>query len=135
LLDKLKMADERRWYAQKAIDNNWSRNVLVMQIKTRLLERQGKVVTNFDQRLPRPQSDLARESIKDPYPFGFLGLTDEAQEREIESALVQHVTRFLLELGAGFAFVGRQVLLDMVRDYEFKERRIVCTHRAKRMKF
>jgi predicted nuclease of restriction endonuclease-like (RecB) superfamily len=134
LLDKLKMADERRWYAQKAIDNNWSRNVLVMQIETRLLERQGKAVTNFEQRLPRPQSDLARESIKDPYRFDFLGLTDEAQEREIESALVQHVTRFLLELGAGFAFVGRQVLLDMVRDYEFKERRIVCTHRAKRMK-
>jgi predicted nuclease of restriction endonuclease-like (RecB) superfamily len=113
LLDKLKKADERRWYAQKAIDNNWSRNVLVMQIETRLLERQGKAVTNFEQRLPKPQSDLARESLKDPYRFDFLGLTDEAQEREIESALVQHVTRFLLELGTGFAFVGRQVLLNV----------------------
>lgn len=113
LIDKLKTDDERCWYAQKAIDNNWSRNVLVMQIETRLLERQGKTVTNFEQRLPKPQSDLARESIKDPYRFDFLGLTDEAQEREIESVLVQHVTRFLLELGAGFAFVGRQVLLDV----------------------
>ena len=84
-----------------------------MQIETRLLERQGKAVTNFEQRLPKPQSDLAQESIKDPYRFDFLGLTDEAQEREIESALVQHVTRFLLELGAGFAFVGHQVLLDV----------------------
>ena len=113
LLDKLKTTDERRWYAQKAIDNNWSRNVLVMQIETRLRERQGKAVTNFEQQLPKPQSDLARESLKDPYRFDFLGLTDEAQEREIESALMQHVTCFLLELGAGFAFVGRQVLLNV----------------------
>lgn len=113
LLDKLTTPKERRWYAQKAIANNWSRNVLVMQIETRLLQRQGQAVTNFEQQLPKPQSDLARESLKDPYRFDFLGLTDEAQEREIESALVQHVTRFLLELGAGFAFVGRQVLLDV----------------------
>ncbi|MBF2054758.1 MAG: DUF1016 family protein [Candidatus Sericytochromatia bacterium] len=113
LLDKLKTAEERRWYAQKAIANNWSRNVLVMQIETRLLDRQGQAVTNFEHRLPKPQSDLARESLKDPYRFDFLGLTDEAQEREVESALVRHVTQFLLELGAGFAFVGRQVLLDV----------------------
>ena len=84
-----------------------------MQIETRLRERSGNAVTNFDERLPKPQSDLARESIKDPYRFDFLGLTDEAQEREIEYALVKHVTEFLLELGAGFAFVGRQVLLDV----------------------
>ncbi len=113
LLDKLKTAEERRWYAQKAIRHNWSRNVLVVQIETRLLERQGNAVTNFEQSLPKPDSDLARESIKDPYRFDFLGLTDEAQEREIEGALVQHVTQFLLELGAGFAFVGRQVLLPV----------------------
>lgn len=113
LLDKLKTLDERRWYAQQSIENNWSRNVLVMQIETSLLERQGKAITNFEQRLPKPGSDLARESIKDPYRFDFLGLTNEAQEREIENALVQHVTRFLLELGAGFAFVGRQVLLNV----------------------
>ncbi len=113
LIDKLATREERDWYLAKAVEHNWSRNVLVMQIETRLRERQGKAVTNFEQRLPKPQSDLARESIKDPYRFDFLGLTDEAQEREIESALVQHVTRFLLELGAGFAFVGRQVLLDV----------------------
>jgi predicted nuclease of restriction endonuclease-like (RecB) superfamily len=111
LLDKLSTQDARIWYAQKAIENNWSRNVLVMQIETRLIERQGNAVSNFEQRLPKPDSDLARESIKDPYRFDFLGLTEEAQEREIESALVKHVTQFLLELGAGFAFVGRQVLL------------------------
>ncbi len=113
LLDKLDTQDARIWYAQKAIEHNWSRNVLVMQIETRLLERQGAAVTNFEQRLPKPDSDLARESIKDPYRFDFLGLTNEAQEREIEGALVKHVTQFLLELGAGFAFVGRQVLLKV----------------------
>ncbi len=113
LIDKLATREARDWYLAKAVEHAWSRNVLVMQIETRLLERQGKAITNFEQRLPKPQSDLARESIKDPYRFDFLGLTHEAQEREIESALVQHVTRFLLELGAGFAFVGRQVLLDV----------------------
>jgi predicted nuclease of restriction endonuclease-like (RecB) superfamily len=113
LLDKLPDPETRRWYAAKAIEHNWSRNILVMQIETRLLERSGKAVTNFETRLPLPQSDLARESIKDPYRFDFLELTDEAQEREIEHALVKHVTEFLLELGTGFAFVGRQVLLDV----------------------
>lgn len=113
LLDKLPGPETRRWYAAKAIEHQWSRNVLVMQIESRLLERSGKAVTNFLATLPASQSDLARESIKDPYRFDFLGLTDEAQERDIEDALVRHVTDFLLELGAGFAFVGRQVLLDV----------------------
>lgn len=116
LLEKLPGDQTRRWYAAQAIEHNWSRNVLVMQIESRLLERSGKAVTNFDARLPKPQSDLARESLKDPYRFDFLGLTDEAQEREIEHALVRHVTEFLLELGAGFAFVGRQVLLEVGDD-------------------
>lgn len=119
LLDKLPGPETRKWYAAKAIAHNWSRNVLVMQIESRLLERSGKAVTNFPATLPAPQSDLARESIKDPYRFDFLGLTDEAQEREIEGALVTHVTEFLLELGAGFAFVGRQVLLDVGGDEFF----------------
>lgn len=119
LLDKLSGPETRRWYAAKAMEHNWSRNILVMQIETRLLERSGKAVTNFADHLPKPQSDLARESIKDPYRFDFLGLTDEAQEREIENALVKHVTEFLLELGAGFAFVGRQVLLDVGGDEFF----------------
>lgn len=113
LLDKLKTREDRLWYAAKAIEHNWSRNILVMQIETRLLERSGTAVTNFALTLPKPQSDLARESLKDPYRFDFLGLGEEAQEREIEHALVKHVTDFLLELGAGFAFVGRQVLLDV----------------------
>lgn len=119
LLDKLPDPETRRWYAAKAIEHNWSRNILVMQIETRLLERSGQAVSNFPMTLPKPQSDLARESLKDPYRFDFLGLTDEAQEREIEAALVKHVTEFLLELGAGFAFVGRQVLLDVGGDEFF----------------
>ena len=119
LLDKLPDPKTRRWYAAKAIEHNWSRNILVMQIETRLLERSGQAVSNFPMTLPKPQSDLARESLKDPYRFDFLGLTDEAQEREIEAALVKHVTEFLLELGAGFAFVGRQVLLDVGGDEFF----------------
>jgi len=119
LLDKLPGPQTRRWYAAKAIEHNWSRNILVMQIETRLLERSGKAVTNFTANLPSPQSDLARESLKDPYRFDFLGLTDKAQEREVEHALVKHVTEFLLELGAGFAFVGRQVLLDVGGDEFF----------------
>jgi len=119
LLDKLKTRTERDWYLAKAIEHNWSRNVLVMQIETRLHERSGTAGINFAASLPKPQSDLALESIKDPYRFDFLGLGDAAQEREVEHALVKHVTAFLLELGAGFAFVGRQVLLDVGGDEFF----------------
>ena len=119
LLDKLPGPQTRRWYAAQAIKHNWSRNILTMQIETRLLERSGKAVTNFPTTLPSPQSDLAHESLKDPYRFDFLGLTNKAQEREVEIALVKHVTEFLLELGAGFAFVGRQVLLDVGGDEFF----------------
>ncbi|MEI2770146.1 MAG: PDDEXK nuclease domain-containing protein [Candidatus Competibacter sp.] len=116
LLDKLKTEDERRWYAAKAIQHGWSRNVLVIQIETRLRERSGQAVTNFAERLPAPLSDLARESLKDPYRLDFLGLGEEAQERALEDAIVHHITRFLLELGAGFAFVGRQVHLEVGGD-------------------
>ena len=119
LIDKLKIREERDWYLAKASEHNWSRNILVMQIETNARGRSGQAVSNFDARLPKPHSDLARESLKDPYRFDFLGLTDEAQEREIEDALVRHVTEFLLELGAGFAFVGRQVLLDVGGDEFF----------------
>ena len=118
LLTRLKDPEQRLAYAQSAIANGWSRNVLNIHIETRLLERTGKAVTNFETSLPKPHSDLARESLKDPYRFDFLGLGEEAQEREIENALVKHVTEFLLELGAGFAFVGRQVLLE-VGDEDF----------------
>lgn len=119
LIDKLKTREERDWYLSAATQHNWSRNVLEMQIETHLRARSGQAVTNFEARLPAPLSDLARESLKDPYRFDFLGLTDEAQERAVEDALVKHVTQFLLELGAGFAFVGRQVLLDVGGDEFF----------------
>jgi predicted nuclease of restriction endonuclease-like (RecB) superfamily len=116
LLDKLNNTEERRWYAAKALEQGWSRNVLVIQIETRLRERSGRAVTNFRERLPAPMSDLARESLKDPYRLDFLGLGAEAQERALEDAIVRHLTRFLLELGAGFAFVGPQVHLEVGGD-------------------
>lgn len=119
LLTRLKNSQQRLAYAQSAMTNGWSRNVLNIHIETRLLERTGMAITNFDTRLPKPKSDLARESLKDPYRFDFLGLSREAGEREIEKALVKHVTDFLLELGTGFAFVGRQVLLDVGGDEFF----------------
>lgn len=86
LLDKLSDSQTRQWYAIKAIENGWSRNILVMQIESCLLERSGKAATNFELTLPKPQSDLARESLKDPYRFDFLGLSEEAQERAVENA-------------------------------------------------
>ncbi len=116
LLTKLKMQEDRVWYAQRAIENGWSRNTLGMQMESRLLEREGNAVTNFEAQLPAPHSDLAQASLKDPYIFDFLGLGREANEREVERALVQHITRFLLELGAGFAYVGRQVHLEVGGD-------------------
>lgn len=119
LLSQLKDRAQRLAYAESAITHGWSRNVLNIHIETRLLERSGKAATNFELTLPKPQSDLARESLKDPYRLDFLGLSREAGERAIENALVKHVTEFLLELGAGFAFVGRQVLLNVGGDEFF----------------
>ncbi|HZX30429.1 MAG TPA: PDDEXK nuclease domain-containing protein [Rhodocyclaceae bacterium] len=116
LLDKLKTEEARRWYVAKALEHNWSRNVLVIQIERQLLERSGQAVTNFHAQLPAPHSDLARESLKDPYRLDFLGLGDDAQERNIEDAIDQHITRFLIELGAGFAYVGRQVHIEVGGD-------------------
>jgi predicted nuclease of restriction endonuclease-like (RecB) superfamily len=118
LLDKLKTREDREWYAALAIEHGWSRNILAMQIESRLHQRQGAAQTNFERHLPPLQSDLARNTLKDPYIFDFLDLGDAVQERDIESALVKHVTRFLLELGAGFAFVGRQHRLT-VGDEDF----------------
>jgi predicted nuclease of restriction endonuclease-like (RecB) superfamily len=116
LLTRLKQPEQRLAYARAAIEHGWSRNVLNIHIETRLLERTGKAVTNFSKRLPAPGSDLARESLKDPYLFDFLDVGKEADERAIESSLVRHITQFLLELGAGFAFVGRQVHLEVGGD-------------------
>ena len=116
LLTKLKTAQLRLAYAQRAIEQGWSRNALNIHIETRLLEREGKAVSNFSTRLPAPRSDLALQVIKDPYVFDFLGIGQEAGEREIEAALVEHISRFLLELGAGFAYVGRQVPIEVGGD-------------------
>ncbi len=120
LLSKIKTTDLRLAYAQRAVDQGWSRSVLVHHIEQRLLDREGQAVSNFSLRLPPPNSDLAQEALKDPYLFDFLGIGDEAGERAIEDALVQHITRFLLELGAGFAYVGRQVPLG-VAEYQLTE--------------
>lgn len=113
LLTKVKNNTERSWYARAIIENGWSRAVLIHQIESRLFQRQGKAVTNFHRHLPSAQSELAQQTLKDPYMFDFLGIGKEAHERDIENALVEHITRFLLELGAGFAYVGRQVHLEI----------------------
>ena len=119
LLNRIKEQEARLFYVQKAIAENWSRATLEVHIKNRLHERQGKAVTNFAARLPAPTSAWAQETLKDPYLFDFLSLGEDAQEREIENALMQHITRFLLELGNGFAFVGRQYRLEVNGDEFF----------------
>ena len=119
LLTQLDDAESRAWYAGQVVAQGWSRSTLSLQIKNRLQQRQGAAVTNFAVRLPPPDSALAREALKDPYLFDFLGLSDDAHEREIESGLIRHITRFLLELGAGFAFVGQQFRLEVAGDEFF----------------
>jgi predicted nuclease of restriction endonuclease-like (RecB) superfamily len=113
ILDKVKNNFEREWYVQKTIENGWSRNILVHQIESELYHRQGKATTNFENTLPKPQSELAQELLKDPYNFDFLSLGKEAQERDLEKALIEHIRDFLLELGVGFAFVGSQYHLEV----------------------
>ena len=113
LLDKVKDHAERLWYIQQTTLHGWSRNVLVHQIESGLYHRKGKAITNFDKTLPSPQSDLAHETLKDPYMFDFLGLTDDIRERELEKELIARLRDFLLELGSGFAFVGSQVHLEV----------------------
>jgi len=116
LLDRLETSEERLAYAEAALEHGWSRKVLEMHIDARSVERRGRAVTNFEQTLPSVQSDLARESLKDPYKLDFLGLGKDAEERAIEQAIVDHVTQFLIGLGAGFAYVGRQVHLEVGGD-------------------
>ncbi len=113
LLEKLKDSGERQWYSRAAIENGWSRNVLVHQIDSGLHRRQGKALTNFHRVLAAPQSDLAHGTLKDPYLFDFLALSSEARERDLERALLAHVRKFLLEMGAGFALVGSQYHLEV----------------------
>ena len=113
LLDKVTSPEERLWYIRQTIQHGWSRNVLELQIESGLYKRQGKATTNFQATLPLPQSDLAQQLTKDPYNFDFLTLTNDAQERDLERGLLQHLRQFLIELGTGFAFVGSQVPLEV----------------------
>jgi predicted nuclease of restriction endonuclease-like (RecB) superfamily len=113
LLDRVPDAKAREWYITQAIAHGWSRNILALQIDNRAHERHGKAINNFEATLPPADSDMAGQVFKDPYLFDFLGTADARREREVEQGLVDHIQRFLLELGTGFAFVGRQVLLEV----------------------
>ena len=118
LLTRLSEPDARLWYAAQAVENGWSRNVLDHHIATRLLERTGRAVTNFATTLTPADSDLAQQATRDPYLFDFVGNADLRHERDLEQSLVDHVSSFLLELGQGFAYVGRQVRLE-IDDQDF----------------
>ncbi len=118
LLDKISDKQIRLFYVKHAIEYGWSRNVMVTQIELSLHKRQGQAITNFEDKLPSPQSNLANYALKDPYIFDFLSIGKEAHEREVEKALMNHMEKFILELGAGFAFVGRQYHLE-VGDQDF----------------
>jgi predicted nuclease of restriction endonuclease-like (RecB) superfamily len=115
-MEKIKDLPTRLWYMQQTVAHGWSRSILTIMIDSRAHERHGRAVTNFDQQLPPPQSDLARQVLKDPYIFDFLTLEEPFHERELETGLLAHVQKFLLELGQGFAFVGRQYHLDVGQD-------------------
>lgn len=118
LLQKLDDTKERLWYAGQVIVNGWSRNVLLNWIESDLYHRQGKAINNFKNTLPELQSDLAEQMLKDPYNFSFLALDHKYREQELEQGLVQHIQTFLIELGQGFAFVGRQYPLEVAeKDY------------------
>lgn len=118
LMDKVKDANKYIWYAKEAIENGWSRNVLVHQIESELYERQAivKKISNFEKLLPAPQSELAKQTMKDPYVFDFIPFKEDMVERDIENALVKDVTALLLELGTGFAFIGNQYHLNVGGD-------------------
>lgn len=113
LLEKIKTTEHRLWYAAKAYEHGWSRNILAMQIEVQAHLRFGKAQNNFPATLPPLDSDYASQVFKDPYLFDFLGTDAPRLERELENGLIEHVQKFLLELGQGFAFVGRQVHLEL----------------------
>ncbi len=118
IINKIKDYEESIFYIQQTISNNWSRDVLALQIKTDLFKRSGKAISNFDKTLPEPQSELAQQTLKDPYIFDFMSLAFSAREKEVEDQLIEHITKFLLELGKGFAFIGRQYRLA-IADSEY----------------
>ena len=111
--------EQRIWYIQKTIENGWSRNVLTHQIESDLYSRQGSALTNFQDVLPAPQSDLAQSLLKSEYNLEFLNLREKSLERDLERALLEHMQKFLLELGVGFAFVGSQYRLEVEKDEFF----------------
>ncbi|MEY3243198.1 MAG: hypothetical protein RIR11_4637 [Bacteroidota bacterium] len=118
LIEKVKDISTRFWYMQQTLANGWSRDILALMIKTNLYERQGNAPNNFEHTLPNPHSDLVKQMLKDPYIFDFFTLTERFDERELETELIKHLEKFLLELGAGFAFVGRQFHI-VVSDKDF----------------
>lgn len=131
LMSKVKDLPARQWYMQAVVEQGWSRSVLLMQIETAAHTRMGKAVSNFGQRLPSPDSDLVQQTLKDPYLFDFLTLEADFHERELETGLVAHLEKFLLELGQGFAFVGRQYHLavsekDFYLDLLFYHLKLRC---------
>ena len=119
LLDKVKTREQQLFYMQKCVENGWSRSILVEQIESGLYERQGKAISNFRQTLPQLQSDLVQQSLKNPYIFDFIGFGEEIKERELEKGLIQHLKKFMLELGKGFAYVGNQFDLTVEDDEYF----------------
>ncbi len=133
LLNKVNNQTQRLWYISQSIANGWSRNVLLHMIETNLYKRQVKTKksNNFSTTLPKPQSDLAQQLFKDPYIFDFITITEKANERNIEDQLCQHITKFLLELGQGFAFLGRQYRMkvgkkDFAPDLLFYNIKLKC---------
>ena len=116
LIDKVKDEQQRNFYMQKVLENGWSRDILSLQIKSGLYARQGSSITNFTATLPAPQSDLARQVFKDPYIFDFLTMSDDYLEKDLEKSLIDHISKFLVELGAGFAYVARQYHLEVGDD-------------------
>ena len=116
LMEKVKDLAARRWYMEQTLASGWSRNILALQIEAQAHRRQGKAISNFASLLPPVQSDLTEQALRDPYIFDFLTLTEPFHERELETQLVRHLEKFLLELGQGFAFVGRQHRLDVGND-------------------
>ncbi len=118
LLDRLNDPANREWYIRQSIAQGWSRSVLALQIESGLRQRQGKATTNFHAVLPASESDIAQQAFKDPYVFDFLALADSVRERELEQGLMDHIQKFMVEMGVGFAFVGRQVHLEIAgEDY------------------
>ncbi len=118
IINKTKDLNEAIFYLQESIKNNWSRSILLHQIESEAHKRKGKSINNFEISLPKIQSDLANETIKDPYVFDFLTLSDKYQEKDLENQLTDHITKFLLELGSGFAYVGKQYPLEVSgKDY------------------